>query len=98
IPDFHVLDITNPSSVTELGSKDLSISNNSSVVGIVVRWPYAFLATSHSTAGFQVWNISNPASIEIISSCGTYNYSEKSTDIDFQNNLGFVTNESNAAL
>ncbi|MBI2609982.1 hypothetical protein HYW53_02290 [Candidatus Giovannonibacteria bacterium] len=97
-PDFYVLDIADPESVPALGSKNLGINPNTEITGIVVSAERAFIATTDSTGGFQVWNIADPSNIILQSSCSIYNYSEKATGIDFVDNLGFISNESNKAL
>lgn len=97
--ELYVLDVTTPSSVSVLGSRDLGLGSNTQVEGISVTGPLVFLATTHTTAGFQVWYTGTLPSIVSPSSCdNTYNYSEKASAIDFYDNYGFVANESNQAF
>jgi hypothetical protein len=98
LADFHILSVTSPGAIVELGSKDLGINSNTEVKALVIRGPLAFLATTHSNSEFQVWNIQDPANITSPSSCNIYNFPAKPTDIDFANNYGFLSVDSNDGL
>lgn len=93
--DFLILDISNPASVTLLGSKLLNLNPNTGVVGIIVSSNLAFVATSDQNKGFIILDISDPQNIEELDSC---NYSEKAIDLDFDGVYNYVANESNNAL
>ncbi|MBI5401621.1 hypothetical protein HZB05_02210, partial [Candidatus Wolfebacteria bacterium] len=89
--ELHILNVLNPSSVQNLGSKDLAADLN----GIKIRDYLAFLATSDSNKEFQVWNVSNPADIIAWSS---FNFPQVATSIDFEDNIVYVSIRSNDAL
>ncbi|MDP3741156.1 MAG: hypothetical protein Q8R08_02395 [bacterium] len=93
--DFHILNVSDPVSPTVFGSKQIVLGPNTQIEGIIVSGNLAFIATTHTTAGFQVWSIINPANIINHS---TFNYSEKATGIDYLDNRVYVSNESNNAL
>ncbi|HEV8677452.1 MAG TPA: hypothetical protein VN701_01315 [Candidatus Paceibacterota bacterium] len=69
-PEFYILNDTNPASALPvLGSKDIGTSASpDSVLGIEVSGTLAFLLTNKQ---FQVWDISNPASLAARSPDGT---------------------------
>ncbi len=92
--DFYIIDISNPISPVELGSKNLNLSSNTQVVGIAVRSRLAFLAIDNPTLGFNILNISNPSSITNHTTCTT-NFPENTSALDMENNFAFTTNNSN---
>ncbi len=96
--NFYIFDVTTPTAPNPLGSKRIVLNPNTQIEGIAVAGPYAFLATTDSTKGFQLWQIDNPSNIMQPSACSNYNYSEKSRGIIYADNLVFMANESNAAL
>jgi prepilin-type N-terminal cleavage/methylation domain-containing protein len=96
--DLYIFDITNPTVPSVLGSKRLGLGSNTEVTGIAVVGPYAFLSTSDSNGGFQIWNVGSPANISQPFGCMTYNYSEKSRGLMYRDDLIFIANESNKAL
>ncbi|MEK7087595.1 MAG: hypothetical protein AAB958_02755, partial [Patescibacteria group bacterium] len=67
----------------------------SEITGIKVVGKFAFLSTSYQTGGFQVWNIQDPANIQ---NCSMLNYSEKVADMDYEDNLVYLANQSQNAL
>ena len=94
-PDFWILDISNPAAISPVGSKLLGLNPNTAVTGIKASGKFVFLATSDSNSGFKVLNVSNPGSPQLWS---CYNYSEKSSGIDFESNFIYLSNQSNNAL
>ncbi len=74
------------------------LGSGSEITDIIVQGRYAFLSTSEQTAGFQVWDISNPENIRQPSMCSTYNYSEKASDIAYADKYVFVTNLTQSKL
>jgi len=89
--ELHVLDVSNPASPQNLGSKNFT----SSINDIAVRDNIAFLATDDSNEEFQALDVSNPASITKISS---FNFPNIATGIDYEDNLIYVAVRSNDAL
>ena len=89
--EFHILDVTIPSSTQSLGSKDLAADLND----LRVRDTLAFLGTSDSNKEFQVWDISNPAQLTLLSS---FNFPQVATGVDYEDNLIYVSVRSNDAL
>jgi len=73
-------------------SRDLGISNNSLVTGIVVRSNLAFVGLDNPTIGVLVLNINT---LLPYSSCAGYNFPENSTGIDMSGNFIFTSNRSN---
>lgn len=93
--DFYILDLN---TFSILGSKRLGISPNTEVSGIAIAGNFAFVATTDPARGFQVWNIANPQDIKPQSACGTYNFSAGAAGIDFRDNFGFISAQSETAL
>jgi len=58
--EFYILNVQNPGSISVLGSKDIGTGSNTSINGLIIRDYLAFLITK---VKFEIWNISNPASI-----------------------------------
>lgn len=97
--EYFVLDVADPSAITKLGSLELNLKTDEKVVGLASVGPYGFIVSDDTNIGFQVWNISDPANIVAPSTCDNlYNYPEKPTALDFMDDFGFVSNESNKAL
>jgi len=96
--DFYALNVSNPSTISEMGSKDVGLQNNSEVVGVVVKESYAFLALDDPTTGLQVLNISNPFDIIDQSVCTSFNFSENTSGIDVNGSFIFTANSSNAEI
>lgn len=97
--EYFVLDVSDPSLITKLGSLELNLKTDEKVVSLAVVGPYGFIVSDDTNIGFQVWNITDPANIVAPSSCDNlYNYPEKPTALDFMDDYGFVSNESNKAL
>lgn len=88
---LFILNVSNASSVSSLGSANIG----SSVNGLEVHGNLAFLATSDSNEEFQVWDISNPASPNKISS---FNFPQVAEAVDYENNYVYVAVRSNDAL
>lgn len=100
--DFYILDITDLSNVSSLGSIDLNLNSNKEVAGVAVRGSLAFVSTTDTTPAngggpFIVYDISDPNEITKISTCA-FNYSEQATGLDFVDNLAYISNESQNAL
>lgn len=89
--EFHILDVSNPASVVNLGSKDIAADVN----GIVVCENLAFLATSDPNKEFQAWNVADPANITLWS---LFNFPQAGSGIDFEGNFVYVAVRSNDAL
>jgi hypothetical protein len=96
--DFYVLDISNSSNPTELGSKNLGLNPGTTVIGIVVKSTLAFIGLDNPTSGLQILDISNPAAMVNHSTCTTLNFSENSSAIDMDGDSIFSANNSNAEI
>lgn len=68
--EFYDLNASTPGSITVNGNQDVGTGNQTSVNGVAVRDYLAFAITK---AQFQVWNISNPASLKPWTTDGTTN-------------------------
>ena len=93
--DFYVIDITDPSSPAELGSKNLGLNPGTDVVGVVVKGKLAFLGLDNPISGFKILNISNLSNIIDHIVCTTLNFSENTSALDMENNFVFTANQSN---
>lgn len=89
--EIHVLDITNPSAVQNLGSRDTAADLND----LIVVSNLAFTATADANKEFQIFNISNPANISLY---GSLNLPQVATGIDFESNIAYLSLRSNDAL
>jgi hypothetical protein len=90
--NLYVFNIGDPlGGITVLGNVNIAAD----VVDISVVGPFAFLATSDPNAGFSVWDVREPSVLAQISS---FNYSQKTVGIDYEDNLVYTANESNDAL
>ncbi|MEK7613725.1 MAG: prepilin-type N-terminal cleavage/methylation domain-containing protein [Patescibacteria group bacterium] len=97
--EFFILDVSNPVSISLLGSMELDLKTTEEVVGLNIVGPLAFIVSTDTNVGFQVWNITDPDNIVSPSSCNNlFNYPEKPTALDFVDNFGFVSNDANKAL
>ncbi len=88
---FYIVNASNASNMTILGSA--SIGNKTR--DIVSAGSLAFLATENPNAEFQVYDISNPASLSLWSS---FNFPQMATGIDYEDNIVYVSVRSNDAL
>lgn len=66
-PEFHVIDVSTPTSPVHLGS--LEVTHN--VNDIVVRGTTAYLATSADCAELMLINVSNPGAMTLPQNCST---------------------------
>lgn len=85
-----------------VGSVDIGLANNARITGIVVRASgqkaLAFLGLDDSTAGLEIWNISNEGDLELNSGCGEPNFSENGAGIDMNDDYIFTANSANAKI
>jgi len=100
--DFHIINSSNLTSMSSLGSIDLNINAGKEVVSIIVAGRLAFIATTDTTPAngggpFMVFDINDPGNITLVSTC-PLNYSESVTGMDFSDDLIFLSNESNDAF
>lgn len=97
--EFYILNISGalPASTTNNDNTDQipSINLAGSLNGLAIRGHLAFFATNDSTEEFQIWDISNPASITL---WGSLNFPAKATAIDCENNTMYLTSLSNDGL
>ena len=93
--DFYAIDITSSTAPTELGSVNLGLHSGTEVTGIRANGKYVFLALSDSTIGFKVLDIFNLPAISFVS---TFNFSQKTSGIDFESGFTYTANASNDAL
>ncbi|MEK7576336.1 MAG: hypothetical protein AAB482_01440, partial [Patescibacteria group bacterium] len=89
--EFHIIDVSSSSSPQNLGSVDLAVDLND----LRTRDSLAFFGTSDSNNEFQVWNISNPSNLSLVSS---FNFPQVASGIDYEDNLVYVAVRSNDAL
>jgi hypothetical protein len=96
--DFYTLNISSPSTPSLLGRLKLNMGNNTKVAGIAVAGNYAFVGTTDTNAEFRVFNISNPATITNVGSCGPYNFSAKVSAVAYSDGYVYIANQANDAL
>jgi len=89
--EFHIFDISTSTAILDLGSKDIAANVN----GVLTRDYLAFLATDDPNKELQIWEISNPANINLWAS---FNFPQVATDIDYEDNFVYVSVRSNDAL
>lgn len=93
--DFYILDVSDPTTPTEIGSYALTLNPNTYVAGVSVKGSLAFVAADDPNEGLQILDISNPASIVQNSPCSPVNFSENSSAMDVDGNFIFVSSISN---
>jgi len=88
-PDFYVFNISNPTvGLAQLGSQDIGTG----VIGIRVVGSLGFFVTPKVSKEFQVWNISNSASVSLIKE---YNFGNVvSQGIDYEPDFVYATGQS----
>ena len=97
--DFYILDISSPLIIPPiLGYKNLGLQSGTAVTGIRIIGNFAFLALSDSNVGFRVLNISNPATVDTDPPLSSFNFSQKTSGLDFEDKFIYTSNESNDAL
>lgn len=89
--ELRILDVTDPASPQSLGVQSIGADVNN----VAVRDNLAFLNVADANAEFQVWDISNPASIIQVSS---FNFPQVANGLDYEDNLVYVAVRSNDAL
>ncbi len=87
-PDLYIFDISNPpAGLTQLGSIDIGTG----ALAIRVAGKFAFISTPKTNQEFQVWNISNPASI---SSVAVFNFGNVANEgMDYDPDFIYVTGQ-----
>jgi Tfp pilus assembly protein PilV len=91
-PEFFILDISQPSSISTIASTTLNLSSSASVTGIRVAGRYAFLGISDPTDGLQVRDISE-STIDRINT-GSFNIQKSVTGIDTDNTAVYLSSNS----
>lgn len=94
-PELLVLDISTPSSIALLASKDLPLNPNTEVVSLNAVGTYLFMGTSDANAEFQVWDIEDLSNIWQRSS---FNFPATASGIEYIDNVVVLSVRSNDAL
>ncbi|MFH0806219.1 MAG: hypothetical protein V1885_00600 [Candidatus Brennerbacteria bacterium] len=89
--ELHVLNVASSSAVVNLGSQNFTTDIND----LRVRSTLAFLGTSDANREFQVWNVSNPTAVLLLSS---FNFPQVATGVDYEDNLVYISVRSNDGL
>ena len=89
--ELHILNMVNPTLLTNLGSRDTAADVND----LVTIENLEFIATSDPNKEFQIFEISNPASM---APYALLNLPQVATGIDFENNYIYLSLRSNDAL
>lgn len=101
--DFYILDISSSTTPIELcatcsinlGSSISKSISGSTVTGIRISGNYAFLSLDDSNIGFLTLDISSPDAIKPI---GPYNFSNYTTNLDFEDDFIYSSNNQNDGL
>lgn len=95
-PEFFSLNITTPSSISQINSKYIPTSNDVTVNAISIRSNLAFLWTSDTNSGFQVWDLNNLGSPAPYGSLNTQQVATGGLDCD--GNIFYAAQRSQKAL
>src|SRR3989338_2495048 len=97
--DFYILDVSNPSLVTIVGSKLVGMTPGSDIYvsGVAKQGNFAFISTTDSNEPFYVIDITNPANPINHSTCGL-NFSQVTRGLKYFDNFIFTVNRSNDIL
>jgi len=96
-PDLFAVNVFNPSAPQVLGSADIPMKPGAAVMGLRVVGQLAFVGTTDSTDPFQVWDVSNPASMSRWDT-STYDFAEKILDLDYEDGRVYTASQPNDAL
>lgn len=94
--EFFELNVVNPNSIVQTGSKYISTSRNVTVDAIIVRSNLAFLWTSDSSQDFQIWDLNNLSSALPYASLNTLQTA--AGGMDCEGNLIYASQQGNIAL
>jgi len=89
--EIHILDVTNPAAVQNLGSLDTAYDIND----LLVAADLLFTATADPNRELRIFNIANSANITPYASL---NFSQMATGLDLENNILYIAVRSNDAL
>jgi hypothetical protein len=92
LPDFHILNISDPAAISELGQAGMNLGLNpgTEVSEVFVSGPLAFLATTDANDDFQVWNITDPNALVEHVSYDVLN-SNDATGLDFVDDTVYMS-------
>jgi hypothetical protein len=98
--EFYILNISNPTSITEVGSVAFNMTNSSSRISdIVVQGKTAFLATLDSNKSLYIADISSPSTPHLRNSCSDFDTSNRGSGLEFKDNRAYlVHNQGNSLL
>jgi prepilin-type N-terminal cleavage/methylation domain-containing protein len=88
--ELHILNATNPASVSEVGSYDAGIN----LTGVRVDGTYAFISSAIASGQFRVLNITTPSSPSTI---GSLNMGATTNDIFQAGNYAYLAGTNNTA-
>jgi len=94
--NFHVINVSNPSTPSLIGEATVPLTSNSDIVDFVVSGPLVFMATTGETGEFQIWDISEPSNPKP-RGCDV-SYPENASGLDFDGSKIAVSNHANDAL
>jgi hypothetical protein len=96
--EFYLLDISNPTNITVVGSMNTGInSNGAKISGIMAKGNVAFLSTTDANQSFFVINIGNPSQ-PVRTLCGEVNTAQSATGLAFQDNRAFIVHGQGSSL
>lgn len=89
-PEFFVLNISQPSSISTVSSTTLELNSGAAVTGVRIVGDYAFLGISDPNDGLQVRDISKPA-IDRINDIEAFKIQQDVSGIDFADNTVYLS-------
>jgi Tfp pilus assembly protein PilV len=93
-PDFYVLDVKKPSSISIFASKNLGLTPSwATVVGIRVLGNLGFVGMSGSNQNLMIMDISK-TTLSTDSPIGSFNFSQTTTGMDFADNTVYLSSYS----
>ena len=103
--EFYVLNISNPSAITPVGSMSLGLAgcngngcSSPYLSGIVVKGKTAFVGTTDSNSSFFLIDLSQPSNPRPRNNCSDLNTSQTATSITIKDNLVFLSHAQGSTL
>ncbi len=95
-PNFFLLNAQNPSSVSQIDSKNLGSPSDITVSSVLVRSNLLFITTSDPSLSFQVWDLNN---FSATNPYGSNNIQQTSTGgMDCEGNYIYISQKSSKAI
>ncbi len=86
-PDFFILDVTTPSALVKLASKNLAMNSTSAVVGVRVSGNLGFIGASDPNENLMILDISKTT----LPLLGKFNFAQTTTGMDMADNTIYLS-------